>query len=184
MLLLPSEDVSLTPGEMAALQTHQAKLEQWGWRWQCSPTSLSVQLLSAPHIEGKALRKAPLKEHLASLVGTSAAQWSIPLAAVRLMQSKACRSAIMFGDELSHQECTALLDRLKQTRLALQCAHGRPTMAPLACMDAVWECCQMASPKLYVDDSAQRRERIWRRLNVSHLKRLLKIDPMAPTYYN
>ena len=38
----------------------------------------------------------------------------------------------MFGDELSHGDCAALLGSLSRTRLPLHCAHGRPTAAMLA----------------------------------------------------
>lgn len=49
----------------------------------------------------------------------------------RALKSKACRSAIMFGDSLSQKECAELVERLRQTRACFSCAHGRPTMVPL-----------------------------------------------------
>ena len=48
-----------------------------------------------------------------------------------LLASKACRSAIMFGDALSSEQSAALVGRLGQTRRFDICAHGRPTLAPL-----------------------------------------------------
>ncbi|KAJ6788054.1 hypothetical protein PWT90_09275 [Aphanocladium album] len=39
--------------------------------------------------------------------------------------------AIMFNDELTMAECAALIRRLAQCALPFQCAHGRPSMAPL-----------------------------------------------------
>lgn len=37
----------------------------------------------------------------------------------------------MFNDELSREECIALLERLAASAFPFQCAHGRPSMVPL-----------------------------------------------------
>lgn len=37
----------------------------------------------------------------------------------------------MFNDELTHSECEDLMSRLSQCSFPFQCAHGRPSMAPL-----------------------------------------------------
>ncbi|KAH8677292.1 hypothetical protein BX600DRAFT_449357 [Xylariales sp. PMI_506] len=49
-----------------------------------------------------------------------------------MINSRACRSAIMFNDPLSLQECKALVERLIKCAFPYQCAHGRPSMIPLA----------------------------------------------------
>ncbi|GIM03672.1 hypothetical protein Vretimale_8173 [Volvox reticuliferus] len=54
-----------------------------------------------------------------------------PPAVLRVLRSKACRTAIMFGDSLTRGQCAALLAQLRNTQLWMQCAHGRPTVAPL-----------------------------------------------------
>jgi len=38
----------------------------------------------------------------------------------------------MFNDELSPDECRALVGRLARCAFPFQCAHGRPSMVPLA----------------------------------------------------
>ncbi|KAI0385515.1 hypothetical protein F5Y04DRAFT_187007 [Hypomontagnella monticulosa] len=48
-----------------------------------------------------------------------------------MINSRACRSSIMFNDYLSHEECVALVERLANCTLPFQCAHGRPSMVPL-----------------------------------------------------
>jgi DNA mismatch repair protein MLH3 len=48
-----------------------------------------------------------------------------------LLASKACRSAVMFGDVLDNEQSVELVGRLGQTRRFDICAHGRPTLAPL-----------------------------------------------------
>jgi DNA mismatch repair protein MLH3 len=37
----------------------------------------------------------------------------------------------MFNDILSKTECTSLIERLSRCAFPFQCAHGRPSMAPV-----------------------------------------------------
>lgn len=55
----------------------------------------------------------------------------LPQFVINLINSRACRSAIMFGDELSISEMHQLIDNLAKCRLPFQCAHGRPSIVPL-----------------------------------------------------
>lgn len=48
-----------------------------------------------------------------------------------LINSKACRGAIMFNDPLSSRQCTTLLAQLAATNFPFQCAHGRPSLVPI-----------------------------------------------------
>ncbi|KAH9833711.1 uncharacterized protein C8Q71DRAFT_772167 [Rhodofomes roseus] len=48
-----------------------------------------------------------------------------------LVNSKACRGAIMFNDALTNAQCTRLVHQLAETALPFQCAHGRPSLVPL-----------------------------------------------------
>lgn len=56
---------------------------------------------------------------------------SIPQFLIDCFNSKACRSAIMFGDKLSKLECEVLINNLTKCVLPFQCAHGRPSIIPL-----------------------------------------------------
>ena len=49
-----------------------------------------------------------------------------------MVNSRACRSAIMFNDELSVADCADIVRKLGRCRLPFQCAHGRPSMVPVA----------------------------------------------------
>ncbi|GAA6001835.1 hypothetical protein JCM10207_002342 [Rhodosporidiobolus poonsookiae] len=53
-----------------------------------------------------------------------------------LVESKACRGAVMFNDELTPAQCAALVARLAETRFPFQCAHGRPSLVPLVGLPA------------------------------------------------
>jgi len=54
-----------------------------------------------------------------------------PQGILDMLNSRACRSAIMFNDELSKEQCKTLLSRLADCAFPFQCAHGRPSMIPL-----------------------------------------------------
>ena len=54
-----------------------------------------------------------------------------PPGLVDLVNSRACRSAIMFNDILGMEECTELVRKLADCVFPFMCAHGRPSMVPL-----------------------------------------------------
>lgn len=54
-----------------------------------------------------------------------------PRGLLDMLNSRACRSAIMFNDRLEMEECQMLVGRLGECRFPFQCAHGRPSMVPL-----------------------------------------------------
>jgi DNA mismatch repair protein MLH3 len=54
-----------------------------------------------------------------------------PPGLIDLVNSRACRSAIMFNDELSLVDCTVLVRKLADCVFPFMCAHGRPSMVPI-----------------------------------------------------
>lgn len=54
-----------------------------------------------------------------------------PKGIIELLNSRACRSAIMFNDVLNKRQCCSLISRLSQCSFPFQCAHGRPSMVPI-----------------------------------------------------
>ncbi|KAK4444049.1 hypothetical protein QBC34DRAFT_416056 [Podospora aff. communis PSN243] len=54
-----------------------------------------------------------------------------PKGIVEMINSRSCRSAIMFNDVLTLDECRDLVRRLARCAFSFQCAHGRPSMVPL-----------------------------------------------------
>lgn len=55
----------------------------------------------------------------------------IPTALVEMINSRACRGAVMFNDPLTIKECRELVKRLGRCRWPFMCAHGRVSMRPL-----------------------------------------------------
>ncbi|KAI0082343.1 hypothetical protein K474DRAFT_1585498 [Panus rudis PR-1116 ss-1] len=56
-----------------------------------------------------------------------------------LVNSKACRGAVMFNDSLTIEQCRLLVHQLAETAFPFQCAHGRPSVAPLINISGDWE---------------------------------------------
>ncbi|KAI4088003.1 MAG: hypothetical protein LQ344_006378 [Seirophora lacunosa] len=56
---------------------------------------------------------------------------SCPEGILEMLNSRSCRSAIMFNDELRVEECEMLVKKLAKCKFPFQCAHGRPSMLPL-----------------------------------------------------
>jgi DNA mismatch repair protein MLH3 len=63
---------------------------------------------------------------------------SCPRGLIEMLNSRACRSAIMFNDVLSMEKCKALVKRLANCSFPFQCAHGRPSMVALGGLEP-WE---------------------------------------------
>ncbi|CAG5134855.1 unnamed protein product, partial [Candidula unifasciata] len=78
-----------------------------------------------------------IKEHIELLKSTSGACGRLPLTIHRVLCSQACHGAVKFGDKLTAQECKDLLSSLSSCNLPFQCAHGRPSLAPLVNLDAL-----------------------------------------------
>lgn len=56
---------------------------------------------------------------------------SCPKGLLDMLNSRACRSAVMFNDVLSVWECEDLLERLGKCAFPFMCAHGRVSMVPV-----------------------------------------------------
>ncbi|GMQ08514.1 hypothetical protein CsSME_00052207 [Camellia sinensis var. sinensis] len=133
------------------LHNYADQIQNWGWL--CNIRSLGsrsfkknlnllhrqptvVTLNAVPCIVGVNLTDVDLLEFLQQLADTNESS-TIPPSVHRVLNSKACRGGIMFGDTLLPSECSLIVEELKQTSLCFQCAHGRPTIVPLVNLEAL-----------------------------------------------
>ncbi|KZV47150.1 hypothetical protein F511_16992 [Dorcoceras hygrometricum] len=127
------------------LHNYEEQIQKWGW--VCKTLSQStdsftrsldslhrqataVKLVAVPCIVGVSLTDSDLLEFIQQLDDTDGSS-TIPPSVHRILNNKACRGAIMFGDTLLPSECSLIIEELKQTSQCFQCAHGRPTTVPL-----------------------------------------------------
>jgi DNA mismatch repair protein MLH3 len=92
--------------------------------------SITVRMFRIIHDADLSLLLKQVLEWLESL-DTSFYLYTIPIPILEHLKSKACRSAIMFGEELSLSQCKRLIRELSGCKIPFQCAHGRPSVAPL-----------------------------------------------------
>ncbi|XP_074308711.1 DNA mismatch repair protein MLH3 isoform X2 [Silene latifolia] len=133
------------------LCNYAESIQHWGWKcniFRQEPGSFSKnldllndhashpRLLAVPCVLGVKLSDVDLLEYLEQLADTDGSS-TIPPSVVRILNYKACRGAIMFGDKLLPSECSLIVEELKRTSLCFQCAHGRPTTAPLVNLKAL-----------------------------------------------
>lgn len=85
------------------------------------------------HSRGKQGRRAKYKAGEADAHSSWLARiGGCPKGIMELLNSRACRSAVMFNDILSVVECERLLAQLGDCAFPFMCAHGRVSMVPLA----------------------------------------------------
>lgn len=145
------EELVLPAGGVQLLQCYSNQIEKWGWRYKkvyhkegplrrkarhLHRSSCKAILTAVPCILGVDLTAEDLSEYIQQLVQTDGSS-AAPSAVMRILNFKACRGAIMFGDTLLRSECALLVEELKRTSLCFQCAHGRPTIVPLVNLEAL-----------------------------------------------
>ena len=126
--------------DAARLTAYHAQVARWGFRWRAvrepggTPAALVTQV---PTVAGVALDAPALAAFLRALDASGGSPHTRPPAVAAILATRACRSAVRFGDTLSRAVCVRLLAALAACRLPFQCAHGRPSIHPLADVAAV-----------------------------------------------
>uniref|UniRef100_A0A8C4XX44 MutL homolog 3 n=2 Tax=Gopherus evgoodei TaxID=1825980 RepID=A0A8C4XX44_9SAUR len=83
----------------------------------------------------KSIVEELIQEQVELLQTTGGAQGTLPLTFLKVLASQACHGAIKFNDSLTKDESCQLIEALSSCQLPFQCAHGRPSMMPLADID-------------------------------------------------
>ncbi|NWR71292.1 MLH3 protein, partial [Centropus unirufus] len=82
-------------------------------------------------------KRQPVTKGIVELVQTTGggARGTLPLTCLKVLASQACHGAIKFNEHLTSEESCRLIEALSSCQLPFQCAHGRPSMMPLADTD-------------------------------------------------
>ncbi|XP_032356203.1 DNA mismatch repair protein Mlh3 isoform X2 [Etheostoma spectabile] len=145
--IFPPLEISVTEEELRLLRSCQAHL-------QCLGLEVKFSQAADPHIfvrkvplcfmekESNEIRRGRpsvikpiveeyLQEQIELLRSTGRMRGTLPLTVLKVLASLACHGAIKFNDSLSRDECYSLVASLSSCQLPFQCAHGRPSIAPL-----------------------------------------------------
>lgn len=123
--LLINQNFTFSEDQISILHEHQQILRDIGFQVSF-PNDETISIEAIPLL----LEKEDLQVHLEKLVehleGEQIGEHSIDSVMRRLVEYKACRGSIMFGDTLQPEEMQHILDDLKNTKFKWLCAHGRP----------------------------------------------------------
>ncbi|XP_067848300.1 DNA mismatch repair protein Mlh3 [Heptranchias perlo] len=147
----PPMEISCTQEEARLLRLYWKHLEAAGVQVEFSDTEspgILVRKVPACFIEREAIEirrgRQPviqsileefLREQIEVLQSTGGVQGVLSRTVLKVLSSQACHGAVKFGDGLSVEECGSLMESLASCDLPFQCAHGRPSMLPLADLD-------------------------------------------------
>jgi DNA mismatch repair protein MutL len=118
----PPSTLSLSPGEVAAVETHADELARLGF--DCEPFGGgTVRVRAVPAPLGRVADAAALEDALAALrEGRDADRRD------ELLADLACHPSLKAGDELTDDDAAALVERLGACEQPFACPHGRPTV--------------------------------------------------------
>ncbi|KAF0700106.1 Aste57867_9385 [Aphanomyces stellatus] len=123
----PPVSLALNGAEMTLVRRFADVIAHWGFVVDLTTWSL----LHVPMVDHRTASPEDFLEYLCLIATVSPSIAMPPPVIMRFLHSRACRSAIMFGDPLTLEECEHLIAQLSTCRLPFQCAHGRPSIVPL-----------------------------------------------------
>ncbi|KAI5706674.1 hypothetical protein M8J76_006778 [Diaphorina citri] len=136
--------LNLTPQEINTLSNRQTCLQYYGLEFEFKNTGKCVKVTHVPkclfvkvHKESNStdrlkLTRALVLDLMREIVFNKTETRIMPSCLVQIINSEACRGAIMFGKTLSLSTSFTLIKSLTRCKAPFQCAHGRPSVAPLA----------------------------------------------------
>ena len=118
--------LSLSPGELEAIEEHQEQLEHIGFTLAISDTS-TLDVKAVPSVLVKQMNAHSLHELMRDLTSEESLghteTWE-----ERALANVACKAAIKANYFLTASEMREMLEQLEQTKAPFSCCHGRPTM--------------------------------------------------------
>lgn len=134
----PPKKVTLSHKQRATCMYHSGALLRWGWQVRLDNGG-KVEILGAPSLKkvGVVLDgEEHLRSYLDSL-GSGTVKHTTPRPVLEAVASAACHSAVRFGDVLSSEQCRSIVGSLAECGSPFICAHGRPSIVPLAVFEKV-----------------------------------------------
>uniref|UniRef100_A0A8C7YBV5 MutL homolog 3 (E. coli) n=1 Tax=Oryzias sinensis TaxID=183150 RepID=A0A8C7YBV5_9TELE len=145
--IVPPLEISVTEEELRLLRWRQSQLRSLGLEVTFSETQRptvfvgKVPLCFLEKETNELKRGRPsiiktiveeyLQEQIDLLLSTGRVKRTLPITVLKVLASLACHGAVKFNDTLNRDECHSLVASLSSCQLPFQCAHGRPSIAPL-----------------------------------------------------
>ncbi|PSN54405.1 hypothetical protein C0J52_21889 [Blattella germanica] len=135
----PHIRLKLSDKEARIMSCYEKEFERLGLAFQLLEDS-EIEITSVPTclVQGRGVSvlqgflESMIREQVETIIGTRGVGITVPSVIQSVVNSEACRGSVKFGDQLSLEECQKLLNDLPKCQLPFQCAHGRPSLVPLA----------------------------------------------------
>lgn len=130
-------EISLSKDESSLLEERRECFTKWKFGYDIKNMSDQVLLFQVPIIHNEALNEHDFREYIQFVKSNIDFPINLltPPAFHRILASLSCRSAVKFGDVLTHIDCKNILAKLSHCEMPFQCAHGRPTIVPIVKCD-------------------------------------------------
>ena len=111
---------------------HKETVSNWGLKLGVGSKKSSILVIEVPKcfFDIKEQCKILAKEFVEHLLERRPIV-GIPEVILSVLATVACRGAVMFGHPLSKENSEQLLTNLSECEAPFQCAHGRPSLAPI-----------------------------------------------------
>eukprot|EP01060_Flectonema_neradi_P019527 TRINITY_DN2669_c0_g1_i1.p1 TRINITY_DN2669_c0_g1~~TRINITY_DN2669_c0_g1_i1.p1 ORF type:complete len:952 (+),score=150.53 TRINITY_DN2669_c0_g1_i1:1413-4268(+) len=136
--------IQATDGEILAALQCDDEMRRFGWAFTIEEDRIifsGVPKISFPEWVAQPrtveISAASAVQAALEMSSSGKAASLVPSVITKILASKACRSAVMFGDPLTLDSCQSLIESLTTTLDPFHCAHGRPAIAPLSTPPAV-----------------------------------------------
>ncbi|XP_059160335.1 uncharacterized protein LOC131943953 [Physella acuta] len=139
-------EVTLDPDDIRLMKSFSTEFDRIGVKFSLDEARRNVvHIHTVPACLAEASKKNQvpmllehlIKEHIDLLKCTNGACGRLPLVIHKILCSTACHGAVKFGDRLDLKDCQLMLATLAKCQLPFQCAHGRPSVAPLVTMATI-----------------------------------------------
>ncbi|GAU98250.1 hypothetical protein RvY_09424-2 [Ramazzottius varieornatus] len=154
-LVIPSLQVELPVDLLFQVSQFEEQFLRLGLQFSLNEKAMSVThvpfVLKDKHLrdlDRNSLRNdisVFVQEAIQIFTEASAVAPIVPPIIMDWVATAACRGAIMFGDKIPEAEVGQFLTAGQRTSLPFQCAHGRPSMLPVAVLLPPSERCQKVS---------------------------------------
>ncbi len=123
--LLLSEKISMPEAEISILQENTEELAGLGFKIKF-PDAQTLEITEIPILMAKENLQILIQDLINYFENEKIAEHSVQKLLRKILESRSCREAVMFGDQLSPEEMQKLLDDFSTTKWNLLCPHGRP----------------------------------------------------------
>lgn len=129
--------ITLSSEQQSILFRYWKQFYTWGWQLT-RPTTLTrphARVVGVPYVNTTVLEEPKHLVECIDALAHGASTLCMPPPITHAVATTACHAAVRFGDILSKVQCEHILRSLSACESPFICAHGRPSIVPLALLN-------------------------------------------------